>query len=278
MKKRPPENSAVSSLVPDVMEDSGLSMLYFLGKWLILILLVNAAGCSAMFNAKPIPGVPQPEDRIHQIRELGANAELVPDEQKEQYARTLSTLVREETDCVMRREAVLAISRFKVPITADTLRAAAKDPDRDVRESLCTAWQNYGGETAVTEIIQILGNDSDLDVRHAAIEALGNLKDERAIVALEVPLVDTDPALRHYTVQALQKITGLSTTDHAEWVAYCQARHPDTAVAYQEPKKKKEFKSPLLNLLPQKKEEIEVPEAISNEESSDLKPKKKRNS
>ncbi|MDO4424467.1 MAG: hypothetical protein Q4D17_01695, partial [Planctomycetia bacterium] len=73
----------MSSLVPDVMEDSGLSMLYFLGKWLILILLVNAAGCSAMFNAKPIPGVPQPEDRIHQIRELGANAELVPDEQKE---------------------------------------------------------------------------------------------------------------------------------------------------------------------------------------------------
>lgn len=238
-------------------------MLQFFGKWLILTLLVSATGCTALFNARPIPGVPQPEERINQIRELGAGANSIPEEEKEEFARTLSTLVREETDCVMRREAVLAISHFKTQITEDTLRAAAKDPDRDVREALCTAWQNYGGDAAVTEICQLLGNDSDLDVRHAAMDALGNLKDERGILALEAPLVDTDPALRYYAIKALQKITGLSTTDHAEWVAYCQARHPDTEVAYREPEKKNDFQSPLLNLLPGKKEAVEAPEAIS---------------
>lgn len=46
----------------------------FLKFWTILTLvavMVSLGGCKAMYNAKPIPGVPQPDERLKQISELG---------------------------------------------------------------------------------------------------------------------------------------------------------------------------------------------------------------
>ena len=225
--------------------------------WTILALvavMVSLGGCKAMFNAKPIPGVPQPDERLKQIGELGKNASNVPPEKQVAYAQTLSTIIHEETDPTMRRAAVVAISNFKVPITEETLRFAGKDPERDVREAACAGWKTYGGELAVPELIQILANESDLDIRHLAIDLLGELKDERAIVALEVPLMDNDPALQYYTMRSLRKITGEPEKTRDEWIAYCQARHPDTAVAQRDEQETvEEPKSPFLNLGPMKK-------------------------
>lgn len=197
--------------------------------WVLLILLTS--GCASVWNAKPIPGVPQPETRIKQIRELGASAQKVSPEEQQEFAQTLSTIVHDEEDSIMRREAVMAISHYQVPITEETLRFAEKDPERDVREAACLGWKNYGGPNAVPEIIQILSTDTDLDIRLQAIELLGEMKDERAVAALEVPLADSDAALQHFTILALQKITGLSTTDRQEWLAYCRERRPQTEVA-----------------------------------------------
>ena len=225
--------------------------------WTILALvaaMVTLGGCKAMFNAKPIPGVPQPEERLKQISELGKNASNIPPEKQVEYAQTLSTIVHEETDPTMRRAAVVAISNFKVPITEETLRFAGKDPERDVREAACIGWKTYGGEQTVPELIQILANESDIDIRHQAIDMLGDLHDERAIVALEVPLMDNDPALQYYTMKSLRKITGEPEKTREEWIAYCQARHPDTAVAQQEEKDAaEESQSPFLNIRPEKR-------------------------
>lgn len=225
--------------------------------WTILALvaaMVSLGGCKAMFNAKPIPGVPQPDERLKQINELGKNASNIPPEKQIEFAQTLSTIVHEETDPTMRRAAVVAISNFQVPITEETLRFAGKDPERDVREAACIGWKTYGGEQTVPELIQILANESDIDIRHRAIDLLGDLQDERAITALEVPLMDNDPALQYYTMKSLRKITGEPEKTREEWIAYCQARHPDTAVAQREEQEKvEEPKSPFLNLGPEKK-------------------------
>lgn len=229
----------------------------FLRLWTILALvaaMVALGGCKAMFNAKPIPGVPQPDERLKQIGELGKNASNVPPEKQAEYAQTLSTIIHEETDPTMRRAAVVAISNFKVPITEETLRFAGKDPERDVREAACKGWKTYGGEQAVPELIQILANESDVDIRHQAIDLLGDFQDERAIVALEVPLMDNDPALQYYTMKSLRKITGEPEKTREEWIAYCQARHPDTAVAQREEQPvEQEPQSPFLDLGPAKK-------------------------
>ena len=193
----------------------------FLKTWTILTLaamMVALGGCKAMFNAKPIPGVPQPDERLKQISELGKNASNIPLEKQVEYAQTLSTIVHEETDSTMRRAAVVAISNFKVPITEETLRFAGNDPERDVREAACAGWKTYGGDQAVQELIQILAHESDIDIRHMAIEMLGELKDERAIVALEVPLMDNDPALQYYTMRSLRKITGEPEKTREEWI------------------------------------------------------------
>ncbi|GEM_PF-1875056 len=215
---------------------------------LMLFLTVSQVGCRAMFNAKPIPGIPQPEDRIAQIRQLGQEAGNVPKEKQPQYAETLAAIIRSDKDSVMRTEAVLAIGHYPVPETVEALRFAKKDPVVDVRLAVCSAWKTYGQEPAVPELIDILGTDSDLDVRHEAIDVLGEMKDERAVAALEVPLSDTDPALKYYSVLALQKITGLTMTDAKEWLAYCREHRPDAAVAQnEEPKQESETKLPFLD-------------------------------
>lgn len=215
---------------------------------LVLFLMVTQGGCRAMFNAKPIPGVPQPEDRIEQIRQLGKEAGNVSKEMQPQYADTLAAIIQNDKDSVMRTEAVLAIAHYPVPKTVEALRFAKKDPVVDVRLAVCSAWKTYVGDEAVLEVIDILGTDSDLDVRHEAIDVLGELKDERAVAALEVPLSDTDPALKYYSVQALQKITGLTMTDAKEWLAYCRERRPETAVAQKDEAAPKEGPAlPFLN-------------------------------
>lgn len=198
---------------------------------MILTLTLAVAGCASMNAGKPIPGVPQPAERTRQIRELGKNASKVPPENQAQYAQTLATIIHEETDALFRREAVLSIAHFHVPLTEETLIFAEKDSDRDVREALCTAWLTYGGDAAVTQLMHILGTETDLDIRHAAIDALGELRDPRAVAALEAPLGEKDPALQHFTILSLQKITGLKMTEQKEWLAYCREHSENRAVA-----------------------------------------------
>ncbi len=202
--------------------------------WTILVLILGMSGCATMNAGKPIPGVPQPAERTRQIRELGKNASKIPPENQTEYAQTLATIVHEETDALLRREAVLSIAHFHVPLSEETLVFAENDSDRDVREALCAAWLTYGGDAAVTQLIHILATETDLDIQHSAIDALGELGDSRAIAALEVPLGTKDPALQHFTMIALQKITGQKLKTQQEWLAYCREHRgssSDRAVA-----------------------------------------------
>lgn len=179
-------------------------------------------GCASINRSAPIAGVPHPAERIRQIRTLGENASKVSQAKQIEYANTLSQIAREETDPLIRREAVLAIAHYPGEVTIQVLKKASADSDRDVREAVCTAWKTYGGDLAVAELIQILANENDLDIRLDAIEILGEIKDPRAVAALAGPLSENDPALQHFTVLALQNITGEMKSGPEEWLAYCQ--------------------------------------------------------
>lgn len=186
------------------------------------LLGILLTGCASINRSASIAGVPHPAERAQQIRTLGENASKVSQAKQEEYAQTLSKIIHEESDSLIRREAVLAIAHYPGETTIAALKQASSDSDRDVREAVCMAWKTYGGDLAVTELIQILANESDLDIRLDAIEILGKTKDPRAIAALVGPLSENDPALQHFTVLALQDITGKTMSGPEEWLAYCQ--------------------------------------------------------
>ncbi|MDO4584485.1 MAG: HEAT repeat domain-containing protein [Planctomycetia bacterium] len=194
----------------------------FLKILLASLLGIILTGCASINRSAPIAGVPHPAERMRQIRTLGENANKVSQAKQQEYAQTLSKIVHEETDSLIRREAVLAIAHYPGDVTVQTLKHASSDSDRDVREAVCAAWETYGGEMAVSELIQILANESDLDIRLDAIEMLGKMKNPQAVAALAGPLSENDPALQHFTVLALQNITGEVKSGPEEWLAYCQ--------------------------------------------------------
>ena len=198
-----------------------------------LLFVLAVSGCASLNRTTHIPGVPLPSDRVKDIRRLGENAKHIPADRWESCAQTLFQIIRQETNGIIRREAVWAIANFPVPTTVEALKFAAEDHDRDVRREVCAAWMRYNTEESVPALIDILSNETDLDIRIDAIENLGKMGDKRAIRAMIVPLSDTDTALNYYTVQALQRITGYTTSDPKQWLAYCQGQisHPDERVA-----------------------------------------------
>ena len=197
-------------------------MLFRFFHFALLLLFIVAPGCASVNRTAQIPGVPLPSDRMKNIRMLGECAYLVPADRQDFYASALSEIIHQETDALIRREAVLAIANYRGPVTVEALGFAAEDGDKDVRLAVCRAWMKYSGQESVPAVIGILASETDLDIRLEAIEVLGKMKDRRAIPAMIAPLSTTDPALHHYSVAALQSITGHSGADPKQWLAYCQ--------------------------------------------------------
>ena len=198
-----------------------------LRQWAILPLflgIVTCWGCASLNQTERIAGVPIPAERMAQIRTLGENAKDVPAAERERYATTLAEVIGDESDALIRREAVLAIAHYPCDTAKKALLQASADSDRDVREASVTAWRNYGGDEGVDALIQMLSKESDLDIRIETIDALGSLKNPKAVAALEAPLSENDPALQHYSVLALQKITGSKATSPEAWLVYCRER------------------------------------------------------
>ncbi len=189
---------------------------------LLLLFLVLLGGCASVNQTAHVTGVPLPAERMRNIRELGQAARSIPADRQGQYASILFEIIKEEPDALIRREAVAAIAHYQTPLTVQALKHASSDNDRDVRQVVCGAWMVYGGEEAVPELAEILASETDLDIRIDAIERLGQLADKRAVPAMIVPLSTSDPALQHYTMLALQQITGYRSNDAQQWLAYCK--------------------------------------------------------
>lgn len=194
-------------------------LLYFT---LFLFVFTIFSGCASMNQTSHVTGVPLPAEQAKKIRELGQAAKTIPDDRQDHYAGILYKLIQESPDPLIRREAVIAVGNYRSQVVVQALKHASSDSDRDVRQAVCQAWVQYNGEESVPQLIEILATESDIDIRMDAIEMLGTMKDKRAVTAMIAPLSTPDPALQHYTMKALQKITGYNSDDPHQWLAYCK--------------------------------------------------------
>ncbi|MDO4550111.1 MAG: HEAT repeat domain-containing protein [Planctomycetia bacterium] len=200
---------------------------------LSLFLLLHL-GCASLNRTAPIDGVPIPSERMAEIRSLGENAQNLTAQRQEKYALSLEKTIRQQTDPLIRREAVLAIANFPGETTERALRFAMEDSDKDIRLAVCTAWQTYNREQSVPALLEMLTKETDLDIRLEVIDILGKMGDKRAVTAMAEPLGSSDPALQHYSMAALKKMTGYECDDRKLWLAYCKGEieNPEEHLAW----------------------------------------------
>ena len=121
------------------------------------------------------------------------------------------TVLRKATkdeDRRVRHAAVQALANLKTldPASLTVLLKAAKDQDRDVRQA---AVEELGKLNPNKESVEaLLKATKDLDVRHAAFKALGNLKslDPASLTVLRKATKDQDSGVRKAAVQAFAKV------------------------------------------------------------------------
>lgn len=127
---------------------------------------------------------------------------------QEEAALALSDIVFRDKVLLMRLHAVKLLGRLNCPTSVETLTKASKDNDKDIRLAAIAAWKMVSPESAVPQLQEIIGSDTDIDVRLAATEALGNFPGRSSVNALSLSLNDRDPALQVRAAESLQRVTG----------------------------------------------------------------------
>jgi len=146
--------------------------------------------------------------RKRRMENVVAQATNAPINVQEDAALALSDIIFRDKVLLMRLHAVKLLGRLNSPTAVETLAKASKDNDKDIRLAAITAWKMVSPESAVPQLQEIIGSDTDIDVRLAATEALGNFPGRSSVEALSLSLNDRDPALQVRAAESLQRVTG----------------------------------------------------------------------
>jgi HEAT repeat protein len=160
--------------------------------------------------------VKTPDDRVKELRELAKTAGKKSPAEQEQITRELAIEIKEERDPSMRRALLRAIEPYPTPLALAVLLGGAKDSEIEVRRVACECLGRRGGVEAVQELSRVANSDTDLDVRLAAVKALGQTRDQTAMPALAEAVADNNPAMQDLAVQSLKNISGRDYGDNME--------------------------------------------------------------
>jgi hypothetical protein len=165
--------------------------------------------------------------QLAELRAIRQNPTGLSPEEQRRVIPTLTDIVQNSTNTILRAEATLTLAEFLAPETIPTLQLAINDEDADVRVAACRAWGRRGGPEALDALSRTVSNDSDLDVRLAATTELAEFQDQQALQALAVALNDKDPALQHRAVQSLKSVSGQDYGDNVPaWRDFVEGRSP----------------------------------------------------
>jgi HEAT repeat protein len=141
-----------------------------------------------------------------QSREGGENDERKPVSPAVVQALTEAL---KDSDAEVRKSAMQALARFRVPAAYDAFVAGLKDSDADVRQQAAFALSQLRDGRATDPLIGAL-KDSDADVRRQAAFALSQLRDPRAVPSLTSALKDQSDDVREQAIFALSQIRDVS--------------------------------------------------------------------
>lgn len=159
--------------------------------------------------------------RKRKMSEAVASVQGAPVEDQQRVAQTISEVVLRDPVLLLRLHGVDLLGKLNCPLAIETLRNASNDNNADIRIAAIKSWQRMSPEVAIPQFQNIIGTDTNIDVRLAATRALGNFNGQQAVSAVSLALDDNDPALQLRAAESLQRITGESLgRDISQWQQY----------------------------------------------------------
>ena len=132
-------------------------------------------------------------------------------------------LVRDDSNPVIRAEAVRTLARFRHAAILPGLRMAMEDDDPAVRVAGCRAGQSWEAPKLCRHWPAPSARDESIDVKTCAAAGLAQFEDPAAVQALGVALNESDPALQYQAMRSLRSCThedfGNNVTAWREFVA-----------------------------------------------------------
>ena len=183
-----------------------------LSRRLAMVLAVGLAGLSGCqlwpFGGNERTSIITPALRAASIREMGPRGRDADEAEQARTCEQLARQIQTEPDPIVRRAIQETIAEFKSPLAGSVILAGLNDDDRDVRLTCCRLLAARGDEQSVASLSQLVGADADIDVRLAAVDALGKIKSPASVAGLAAALKDRDPALQYAGVEAMKNVTG----------------------------------------------------------------------
>ncbi len=166
-----------------------------------------------------------PGMRAASIREMGPRARDEDSEAQTKACEQLALQIRTEPDPIVRRAIQETVAEFETPMASAMLLAGLQDDDRDVKVTCCRLLGERKEPKAVEPLAKLVGADADLDVRLAAVKALGAMKTKESVAGLAAALKDRDPALQYAGVEAMKKVAPDQElgNDVQAWRAYADS-------------------------------------------------------
>jgi HEAT repeat protein len=184
--------------------------------------LAHAAGCTAtadsarglfaQLSGKQTPeealNIKTPDDYVAELGELAKTAHKKSPQEQARISARLAEDIKNEQEPLVRRQILRTLAAYPTALSFSILKAGLSDSDMDVRRVACYSLARQGGPQAVQELTRVATADTDVDVRIAAIRALGDTRDQTALVPLAEALVDPDPAIQFRAHQSLRSLSG----------------------------------------------------------------------
>jgi HEAT repeat protein len=131
-------------------------------------------------------------------------------------APLVTILIDENESENSRMNAITILEEIKDPDAVGGLIIALKSDNENIRQAAGRTLVKFGAPV-VEALIGVLKNETN-SKRSTAAEALGKIKDSRAVKSLIDVLKDNDPECKRSTCQALREITNeFFGEDHAMW-------------------------------------------------------------
>lgn len=190
--------------------------------------VVSTFGCSSWpFAEKERSSIITPAMRMAAVREFGPRARNADAAEQQRLCEQLALQIQTEPDPLVRQEIQNTVAEFSTPLALKMLLAGLQDDDLSVRLTCCYRLAERGDPAAIGPLRTALETDHELDVRLAAIDALGKIRSTESVSALGVALADRDPAVQYAGVQALKTASGQDLgNDVAMWQQYVSGEHP----------------------------------------------------
>lgn len=168
--------------------------------------------------------------RRKQLAVLAETAGELSPEKQQFWAQQLDKLIESDQSPEMRRLAVRAASRMQVAGAMDMIEKGLDDASLKVRMEACHALGRRSGDDATRVLVATIGTETDLDVKHAALEALAKHDNPISRDALKLALSDRNPATRNLAIESLKGVTGQNYGDDPKvWIAALNGQEVEQA-------------------------------------------------